>query len=160
MRRMVLAAFCLTPIAMCSLFAQQPELELRPEVRADLIVGHQPAAQLGVGVQVPAGPYVRIGVVAAGGVRLDDVRPRGDARVDLLGRFLLDPYRQSPVGLSVGGGISVRAEPGDRARPFLLVAAELEGRPGAGGWSPAVQLGLAGGLRVGAVLRRGAGRAR
>lgn len=133
-----------------------------PEVRADVIVGHQPAVQVGGGVQIPIGYYVRVGIDGAAGVRIDDAasRPpstsRVDGRVDLLVRFLLDPFRQTAYGISLGGGLSVRAEPGDRVRPWLLVAAEVEGRRAANGWVPAVQVGLGGGVRVGLALRRGA----
>ena len=131
-----------------------------PEVRADLMMGHQPAVQLGAGVQIPFGYYVRLGIDGAAGVRLDDVTPRADARIDVLTRFLLDPFRQSRYGLSVGGGVGLRAEPHDRVRPLLLVAMDLEGRRRASGWAPAVQVGLGGGARVGLVLRRGAANAR
>ena len=136
-----------------------------PELRADLLLGRQPAIQAGAGVQIPVGYYVRVGLVGAAGVRLDDAAHRGaaaraDARVDLLTRFLLDPFRQSRYGLSVGGGVSVRAEPGDRARPLLLLAIEVEGRRSASGVVPAVQLGLGGGFRAGVLLRRASATAR
>jgi hypothetical protein len=137
-----------------------------PELRADVIVGNRPAVQAGAGVQIPVGYYVRVGLVAAAGVRTDDAarRPAStsalDGRVDLLVRFLLDPFRQTRYGFSIGGGLSARAEPGDQVRPVLLVAAELEGRRSAGGWVPAVQVGLGGGGRIGIVLRRGAAAAR
>lgn len=132
-----------------------------PELRADVITGHQPAVQLGGGVQLPMGRYVRLGVVGAAGVPTGDGAKRGlDARLDLLARFLLDPFRQRPLGLSAGGGLSLRAEPGDRLRPLLLIAMELEGRRSARGWAPALQLGLGGGARIGVVLRRAAKLAR
>jgi hypothetical protein len=135
-----------------------------PEIRADAIMGHQPAVQLGAGAQLALGYYVRLGFDGAVGVRLDDARggsaSRVDGRVDLLTRFLLDPFRQSAYGLSVGGGIGMRAEPGDRVRPLLLVAVDVEGRRSRGGWSPALQVGLGGGVRAGVVLRRGVAGAR
>lgn len=124
------------------------------ELRADAILGHRPALQVGGGVQLPLGYYARLGVDGLVGIRTDQVSPRADARLDLLGRFLLDPFRQSPYGLSVGGGMSLRAEPRDRVRPYLLLAAEVEGRRRASGWVPALQLGLGGGARLGVVLRR------
>lgn len=129
-----------------------------PEIRVDAIVGHQPTVQLGAGVQLPVGYYVRVGVDAAAGIPVgNDQEPRRfDGRVDLLARFLLDPFRQRAYGLSVGGGLSARAEPGDRVRPLLLVAMEVEGRRSARGWVPALQVGLGGGARIGFVLRRGA----
>jgi hypothetical protein len=134
-----------------------------PEVRADGLFGHHSAAQLGAGVQIPFGYYVRVGVDAAAGARLGEssgALSRVDGRLDLLTRFLLDPFRQSPYGLSLGGGIGLRAEPGDHVRPVLLAALDLEGRRWASGWAPALQVGLGGGARVGLVLRRGAARAR
>jgi hypothetical protein len=152
----MLAAWCGVALFVPRTAAAQDAIGLRaqPELRADLIAGRQPAAQVGAGVQLPLGYYVRIGLVGAAGVRLDDVSPRADARIDLLARFLLDPFRQSRYGLSVGGGLGLRAEPGDRVRPVLLVAADLEGRRSARGITPALQVGLGGGVRLGVVLRR------
>jgi hypothetical protein len=146
--------------------AQVPRPTTQPELRLDGIFGHQPAVQLGAGVQIPMGYYVRVGLDAAVGVATEDRTaligsadvPPGplDGRVDLLIRFLLDPFRQSAFGLSLGGGVSARAEPGDHVRPRLLVALDVEGRRSARGVVPALQVGLGGGLRVGVVLRRGA----
>jgi hypothetical protein len=135
---------------------------LMPEVRADVLFGHQSAAQIGAGVQIPFGYYVRLGLDGAAGVRLGDggSGSRADARVDVLTRFLLDPFRQSHYGLSLGGGIGLRAEPGDHVRPVLLAAVDLEGTRWSSGWVPALQVGLGGGARVGIVLRRGTLRAR
>ncbi|MFL5605281.1 MAG: hypothetical protein ACJ8AD_02425 [Gemmatimonadaceae bacterium] len=132
-----------------------------PELRADVLLGHQSVAQLGAGVQIPFGYYVRLGVDGAVGLRFGDAGvSRADARVDLLTRYLLDPFRQTRYGLSLGGGIGLRAEPGDHVRPVLLVAADLEGRRWSSGWVPALQVGLGGGARVGVVLRRATLRAR
>jgi hypothetical protein len=146
--------------------AQVPSPSVQPEVRLDVIAGHQPAVQAGAGVQVPLGYYVRLGLEGAVGVATRDRKalvgssdaPPGplDARADLLVRFLLDPFRQSRYGLSVGGGLSARAEPGDHVRPRLLVAVDLEGRRSSHGVVPALQVGLGGGARVGVILRRGA----
>jgi hypothetical protein len=145
--------------------AQQPAAApIAPEARLDVIAGHDPAIQLGAGVQIPVGYYGRIGLDAALGVPIRDralsTQRRLDGRVDLLARFLLDPFRQTAYGLSLGGGASVRAEHGDRARPFLLVALDVEGRRSTRGVVPALQVGLGGGVRVGAILRRAAAGAR
>jgi len=159
----VLAALALLAPAVA---AQVPRPSAEPELRLDAIFGHEPAVQLGAGVQIPMGYYVRVGLDGAVGIATRDRRaligsaksPPGpmDGRLDLLVRFLLDPFRQSAFGLSLGGGLSARAEPGDRVRPRLLVAMDLEGRRSARGLVPALQVGLGGGLRVGVVLRRGA----
>jgi hypothetical protein len=129
-----------------------------PEVRVDLIAGHDPAIQFGAGVQIPAGYYARIGVDVAVGTPIGAGTDVGglDGRIDILARFLLDPFRQTAYGLSLGGGASLRAERGERARPLLLVALDVEGRRSARGVVPALQIGLGGGVRVGVVLRRGA----
>jgi hypothetical protein len=144
---------------------QQPApAPVAPEVRVDLITGHDPAIQLGAGLQVPAGYYARIGLDVALGVPVRDralsTQRQVDGRVDLLARFLLDPFRQTAYGLSLGAGASLRAEPGDRARPFLLVALDVEGRRSMSGVVPALQVGLGGGGRVGVILRRAAAGAR
>lgn len=141
--------------------AQAPENPgLMPELRGDAILGRQAAVQLGVGVQIPAGYYVRVGVDGALGARTRETslsaQPHLDGRLDVLARFLLDPFRQTPYGLSLGGGMSLRAEPGDRVRPVLLVAVDVEGRRSTRGLVPAVQVGLGGGTRIGIILRRGA----
>jgi hypothetical protein len=135
-----------------------------PELRADVLFGHRSAMQLGGGVQIPLGYYVRLGLDGAVGMRLsgDDfpVSSRLDGRLDVLTRFLLDPFRQSRYGLSVGGGIGLRAEPGDHVRPVLLAALDVEGQRWSNGWVPALQVGLGGGARVGIVLRKAMPRAR
>jgi hypothetical protein len=143
--------------------AQQPPMaRAAPEVRIDLIAGHEPAVQLGAGVQIAAGYYARVGLDAALGVPFGSDAAAGlprhgiDGRLDLLARFLLDPFRQTAYGVSVGGGASLRAEQGDRSRPFLLVALDVEGRRSTKGVVPALQLGLGGGMRIGVVLRRAA----
>ena len=161
-----LAALAALAVLALDAHGQLPRPSLQPELRLDVLAGHQPAVQVGAGVQLPIGYYVRVGLDGAVGVATRDRAarlgsadaPPGplDGRADLLLRFLLDPFRQSAYGLSVGGGLSARAEPGDRVRPRLLVAVDLEGRRSTRGIVPAVQVGLGGGVRLGVVLRRGA----
>jgi hypothetical protein len=135
---------------------------VKPELRADVLFGRASAVQVGAGALIPLGYYVRVDLDGAVGLR-DDTRmsgSRADARVDLLTRFLLDPFRQSRFGLSLGGGIGLRAEPGDHVRPVLLAALDVEGRRWSSGWVPALQVGLGGGARVGLVFRQGIAAAR
>ena len=153
----VAVAFVGAPVAR----GQQPTApRIAPEVRLDAIVGHDAAVQLGAGIQIPAGYYARIGLDAAVGAPIGtgvgSTRRGMDARVDLLARFLLDPFGQAAYGLSLGGGASLRAEHGERARPLLLVAIDVEGHRSTHGLVPAVQVGLGGGVRLGVILRRGA----
>jgi hypothetical protein len=134
--------------------AAPPAASVEPEVRVDLVVPRA-GVEAGVGLQVPMGYYVRIGADVAAGARSSTLAAaHATGRIDLLGRFLLDPFRQSPFGFSAGAGLSTRFESGRRATPLLLVALDVEGRRATNGWVPALQVGLGGGTRVGLVLRR------
>lgn len=125
-----------------------------PEFRADVIAGRTTTAQAGLGAVVPLGVYVRLGVDGAAGATWRDGAALASGRVDAIGRFLLDPYREAPFGFSLGGGVSVPYADGDRrVRPYLTAVIDVEGRT-RGVFTPALQVGLGGGARVGIVLRR------
>jgi hypothetical protein len=74
-------------------------------------------------------------------------------RFDALARFLLDPFRESRVGLYAAGGLSLSHDPWERWKGglALVLGAELPSRAGAA-W--AVEVGMGGGLRIGLALRR------
>jgi hypothetical protein len=134
---------------------------VHPELRADVIASTgRMSIQAGGGVQIPAGYYARIGIDGALG--MDDVNgsQQKSGRVDVLGRFLFDPFRQTSWGISAGAGVSVRAHEGDRVRPLLLAVIDVEGKRAVNGISPALQVGLGGGMRVGGILRWGSRTAR
>jgi len=150
----LLAAIALLAALSALAHAQQASLPVAPELRLDVLGGHHPSVQGALGVEIPAGYYVRVGVLAGAGATIDgDDAPRAAGRVDVLARFLLDPFRQARWGFSAGAGVSLRADPGDRVRPRLLVALDLEGRRTHAGLSPSLQLGLGGGVRGGVGLR-------
>jgi len=133
--------------------AQTPVPTRYAEYRVDGIMGGGTTAQAGFGVVVPLGIYVRLGIDAAGGATWSDDASRGSGRVDVIGRFLLDPFREAPVGLSLGGGVSVPYVDGQKTiRPYLTAVVDIEGRM-RGRLTPALQLGLGGGTRIGLVLR-------
>lgn len=142
-----------------SLRAQLAEsMHVQPEVRVDATFrDRRQIVEAGAGVQVPMGYYVRVGVLGAVGGSFGD---GATGRLDILGRFLFDPFRQNGIGVSAGAGLSLRAEHGDRVRPLLLAAVDIEGRRWSNGLSPAVQVGLGGGVRVGLGLRWGSARFR
>lgn len=124
-----------------------------PELRADGVFGAGSAVQAGAGLVVPAGVYVR---VAADGLVGETWRSGASAtagRAEVVARFLLDPLREAGVGLSVGGGLSMPVGQGRARAPYLTVVVDVEGRRHAG-FSPALQIGLGGGARVGVALRR------
>lgn len=129
------------------------------EYRADGIFGNAETAQAGLGLNVPMGIYVRLGIIGAAGVTHRDSESSFSGRTDVLARFLLDPLRETPVALSLGGGLSVPYEQGTRVRPYLTGVVDVEGRR-RHGVSPALQVGLGGGTRVGIVLRASSERRR
>lgn len=127
---------------------------VKPEVRVDAITARSSTVvQVGGGVEIPAGYYARIGVIGAVGAPLASASRSLHGRLDVIGRFLFDPFREHAWGLSAGAGVSIRVAEHDRVRPYLATVLDLEGPRRASGFSPAVQVGLGGGVRVGAALR-------
>ena len=133
--------------------AQRPRIPVAPEVRLDMLGGRPTSVQGAVGVVIPAGYYVRIGVLAGAGATVAEDPSGAAGRLDVLARFLVDPFRQSRWGVSAGAGVSLRADPGERVRPQLLAVLDVEGRRARAGFTPSVQIGLGGGVRGGLGLR-------
>jgi hypothetical protein len=153
----VLAA--LAPVAASRAQARPAQGPPRPEVRIDYLGTRPHAVQAGLGINLPVGTYVRLGLIGAGGASWQAGRTAGSGRGDVIARFAFDPFRERRWGLSAGGGLSVRYDGDalDSRRPWRALIAllvDLEG-PRAGGISPAFTLGLGGGLRAGVVLRGG-----
>lgn len=124
------------------------------EFRQDATLSREPGAHLGVGVNVRADYYVRLGVaLSAGAVRRDDNVWVGAQRLDLTARYLLDPFGERPRGWYGGGGVSIAQRPGERATAALLLLVGAEGRARRL-VIPAFELGVGDGVRLGVVLRR------
>jgi len=148
---LVALGFVVAPAAVRAQLAAAPTYA---EYRADAIVTRGAAVELGAGIVIPAGTYVRVSVDGAAGPTWRDGSVHASGRVDAIGRFLLDPFREVPVGVSLGGGVSVPYVAGDpRVRPYLTVVVDVEGRM-RGSFTPALQVGLGGGARIGVVIRR------
>jgi hypothetical protein len=128
----------------------------RPEVRLDYLGRNPDAVHAGVGLDLAVGTYLRVELVGAGGPSWDAGRGGASARADLLARFSFDPFRERKWGLSAGGGLSMRYDElspsDDRWRALIAIVLDLEG-PVAGPVTPALQVGLGGGTRIGLVLR-------
>ena len=146
---LVVALSCMAPSpAGAQLFAPA-----YTEYRGDAIVGGGTSAQAGLGAVFLMGTYVRTTVDAAAGATWRYAETRASGRADVIARFLLDPFRESRLGFSLGGGVSVPYASGEaHVRPFLTAVVDVEGRI-RGNITPAVQLGLGGGARIGIVLR-------
>ncbi len=157
------ARWCVLLIALAAPIAApaQPGREpvTRSEVRVDAIFARVTLLQAGVGAAFRTGYNVRLHVAAAGGVALKDGEQKSSARGDATLRLLLDPFGESRNGVSIGGGVSVLHDGFEKTRPVGVVVLALEGAPRAPiVW--AVEAALGGGVRVGVVLRRRAGRYR
>lgn len=151
--RLALAAWAVVAALPATLRAQRTP-GIAPALRADAIVARAPSLLAGAGLEIPAGIYVRVGLDAEAGATWRDATTAATGRADAIARFLLDPFREVPIGVSVGGGVSVPlgARSGGRD-PYLTLVVDIEGRVHHG-IAPALQLGLGGGARVGFVLRR------
>jgi hypothetical protein len=135
-----------------ALHAQRPRTPPYTEYRVDAIDGKGTAVQTGAAYTIPMGVYVRLAALGGIGPRWVDGESTMSGRTDIIARFLLDPFEQTRLALSLGGGVSVPYEEGRVTRPFLTAVIDVEGRQ-RGRLTPAVQIGLGGGLRVGFALR-------
>jgi hypothetical protein len=136
--------------------AQSPQQPLQAEGRIDAIVASTTGVEAALGLSVPAGIYIRSGLVAGIGAGRHGL----EGRTDLIARFSLDPFRQSRWAPYGGGGLSgrYRSERDRGSRAYLLVFLGVEGPLPLGqtsGMVPAFELGLGGGARFSIILRRG-----
>ena len=122
---------------------------IQPEARVDAFLARRDAVHGGIGLSVPLGGYVRVQAVAAAGVTEGPSPASG--RVDLIARFVLDPYREYRWGLYGFGGLSAWVQPANRE--FIVVGLGLE-MPEVAGILPTVEVGLGGGTRIGLIARR------
>ena len=131
--------------------AQSPPV--RAQISIDALAATHLSLEGGVGVIVPAGVYMRTSVTGASGCTWSNGTTKSASRVEVVSRFLLDPFREAPFGLSLGGGLGItNASTGSGWRPYLALVTDLE-LSRAGGWTPAIQAGLGGGARLGLVVR-------
>ena len=151
--RLFVAFAALVPLTMQAQGAPPlvPQLEFKTEIIAER---NGVVSSSGVGLMIPAGSYVRIDAVPSAGAFFGRGTSDLTASVDAVARFLLDPFRQQSWGLSLGAGIEARAQQHAAGRSVLIVVADLEGSRNARGFSPAIQLGVGGGVRLGFVFRR------
>jgi hypothetical protein len=113
--------------------------------------GRGTAALVGVGANVPAGYYVRVGLEGAVGAIARSGKTGDAAKIDLTTRFLFDPFAEQRVGWYGGGGVTA-VHDGNEWRPYLMLLVGREG-PTAGRWRSAIEAGVGGGVRLGVVLR-------
>lgn len=150
------AALALMLLAPIALAAQQP-VPAAPqlEARIDGVLSPHGGAMAGLGVNIRAGWYARVGLALSAGA----VDAAGGAgayesvqRLDGTARFLFDPFAEARRAFYAGAGIGVRRNGAGDAQGFLLGVVGVEGTT-AGRVVPSVELTIGGGARLGVVLR-------
>ncbi|MFI5311515.1 MAG: hypothetical protein ACHQQ3_09800 [Gemmatimonadales bacterium] len=145
-----LAATAPSPVAAQD-YAFKPRVQW--EGRADGVLGPANSWQAGLGANVPADYYVRLGGTVAAGITQRGDRTVASGRIDAMARYLLDPVAEMRWGPYAGAGFSAAWDDGARWRAYLVALLGIEG-PARGGWRTAIEVGLGGGVRAGLVLRR------
>ncbi len=128
-------------------------MRLRPALRVDALIDRDPGAQFALGLAIATAYNVRLEVDAGVGGVSRSAGWVSAGRLDLLARWLCDPFRQSRWGLSAGAGIGQRLESDRTPSTVAIVTLGVEG-PSDGRWVPGVEIGLGGGFRAGVTLRR------
>lgn len=122
----------------------------RTQMRLDIIAGRFTAVQGAYEVQMPINRYFSPGLavgVGAGGEGLS-------TRLDLFGRFSLDPHRTGAWEPYVGGGLTTRYDSdGPGMRSYLLAFLGVNG-PKAGKYATGFEIGAGGGVRLGVTFRK------
>lgn len=119
----------------------------------DVIAARVTALHGALGVSAPIGRTLRLEVAAGAGPAFAEGSTGSSLRADAIVRFLLDPDGVSRWGLYAGAGLSGRHEPAAGGRLLGAIVAGVEGRV-RGAVVPFVEIGLGGGTRIGAGVRR------
>lgn len=122
-------------------------------MRADVLAGDVVSAQVAAGVHITSGTYFRVAFLGGYG-RAWEENDSGDSyRVEVQGRFHLDPLRSTRFGLYGIGGVSAGHDPFVGAQSRLILGAGVE-LPAYARATLAIEAALAGGLRLSLAARR------
>jgi hypothetical protein len=134
-------------IAIAVLLPGSAAAQVRPEVRGEFVDAAHNRAEVGGGLSVPLGSYLRVSGIGTRDVWSDSDTSSGQWRGEFQMRFLMDPLAEHRFGVSMGAGL------GYRERPYMVAVVDVEGRPTR--VRPALSVSLGGGLRFALVLRAG-----
>jgi hypothetical protein len=124
----------------------------QPSGRVDVLASRITAVQAGLGLDAIGGRYLRLGLVGGLGGSWDRSTSGLSARVDAVGRYVLDPDRTARWTPYIGGGVGARYDRIADWRAVLILALGVEG-PDWNGVVPFIEAGYGGGTRVGLGLR-------
>lgn len=150
-----LALGVLCPVPATAQFTAQ----VRPEVRADVIAGRSTATELAAGLALPVGNYVRLAIGAGAGIARSSGRWGQAGRLEVAGRFVVDPFAERHWTVYGAGGLALLYDRFEHWRPALTLLFGIEG-PFRYPVAPAFEVGLGGGIRAGFAFRRVRGTAR
>ena len=152
-RRAACAVALLLSLAPVALAAQQ-RVTAAPqfEARLDAILSPAGGAMVGLGVNVRAGWYTRLGLALTAGAISTSGAVEDTQRIDATARFLFDPFAEGRRAFYAGAGLGAQRAATGAVQGLLLGVVGVEG-PSAGRIVPSVELTLGGGARLGVVLR-------
>jgi hypothetical protein len=140
-----------------SLAAAQPRSNARrflPELRADVTIQDSvTVAHLGGGFHVNSGTYMRLALLAGYGVATSADESSPSYRVEVQGRFHLDPTRSSRFGFYGVGGVVGSHDDFSDWQTRIVAGAGVE-LPAHGRGTVAIEVALAGGVRISVLARR------
>ena len=142
------------PTLAAALGAQEPQRRrILPELRADVVTGDVVSAQTAAGVHITSGTYVRVALLGGYGRAWNDEAHGASYRMEVQGRFHLDPLRTTRFGLYGLGGVVTSHDPFADWQSRLVLGAGVE-LPAYARATLAVEAALAGGLRISVATRR------
>lgn len=124
------------------------------EGRLDFLAGRTNAVHKMIGAHTALGTYGRLAALIGGGLRGVDDTWKYSGRVDVVGRFHVDPLLQARRAVYAGGGVSVLLDPGEAPRPRMLLVVGVDGPRSRAGWIVSTELGIGGGVRASVAWRR------
>lgn len=127
---------------------------LQPAGRVDVFVSSITAVQAGAELSALAGRYMRVAAVGGLGGSWNEDSSGLSARVEVIGRFMLDPDFRTRWAPYAAGGLGARYDDIHSGwRATLIIALGVEG-PNWDGVVPFFEAGYGGGARLGLGLRK------
>lgn len=140
-----------------TLAAAQPRPNARrflPELRADVTIQDSlTVLHLGGGFHVNSGSYMRLAMLAGYGVAASGDESSPTYRVEVQGRFHLDPTRSSRFGFYGLGGVVTSHDDFSNWQSRIVAGTGVE-LPAHGRGTIAIEVALAGGVRISVLARR------
>lgn len=132
-----------------TLHAQRPvSADPRAALRLGTQISPRVGPQVGVGMDVRAGWYVRLHLAADAGLEQSQGRWLGRQQVSATARFLLDPFGERPLGIYGGAGLAVHRSVHGEPEGALILLIGLEGRAFARPLVPSLEVELGDGVRA------------